>query len=660
MAKRFRILLVLGMALRLAGQTPAAASVTPAIILLRATSSVPNDAERNYAQALTRRLSRWLNSMDITPTVVDDDQLTPQTVREAQVIILGYNPQPQPRTLAILKSHLKLGGKLIVFYGADPTLAQLMGFKLGNYLAAADNQGWSAMRFSETSGLAMPARVQQESRNIRPVYPADEKAKVIAVWEDSLGRPTPEPACVQGPAGFWVSHVLLDDGDTENKKHLLLGMLGTFVPSVWRTAAEAYVRNSGRIGRFTSLEDAVRKIQQEADGHPSDRRVTALLTQIRAARAEAEELLAKQRYPQAVQMAKTVNRYLVEAYAATQKPVAGEVCGVWEHDPAGLYPGNWDQTCAVLKAHGVTDLFVNMLWPGFADYPSERLPASATCRERGDQLAQCLAAAHKNGLRVHLWKVCWRLDGAPQELLQKFKDAGRLQMTDSGQTLNWLCPSNLENLRWEKDAVREAVSRYDLDGIHLDYVRYRDGRACYCPVCRADFEAYLGRKVRNWPADVMKAPLRSEYLRWRATRITRYVRDISKLVRDVKPTVRVSAAVYGKYPSCVDGVGQDWPAWVKNGYLDFVCPMNYTTDNDAFAALVRNQVALVGRRRVLPGIGVTATESQLDPVAVIEQINELHRAGAGGFVLFELNRTLEHEVLPMLRLGILAAPADTR
>jgi uncharacterized lipoprotein YddW (UPF0748 family) len=247
------------------------------------------------------------------------------------------------------------------------------------------------------------------------------------------------------------------------------------------------------------------------------------------------------------------------------------------------------------------------------------------------------------------------VDGAPADLLAELKRQGRLQVTDGGATINWLCPSREENLRWEKDAVREIVRGYPVDGIHLDYVRYQNSHACYCAECRRRFEDHLERRLRPWPAAVLKGPLRSEFLRWRCTRITRLVRDVAALARAADGRLRVSAAVYGKYPSCVDGVGQDWVTWLQEGCLDFICPMNYTADLERFTQLTRSQIGLAGSgAKVLPGIGVTATESQLDPAAVIDQIAALRREGAAGFVLFSLNPTLERETLPVLRLGTMA------
>jgi len=115
----------------------------------------------------------------------------------------------------------------------------------------------------------------------------------------------------------------------------------------------------------------------------------------------------------------------------------------------------------------------------------------------------------------------------------------------------------------------------------------------------------------------------------------------------------ISAAVYSGYPGCINSIGQDWGRWLKEDLVDFVCPMDYTVNNDAFKTMVRRQLSLANAGgRVFPGLGVTAMESQLTPDQVIEQIRQTRAAGAGGFVLFDLNRTLEKDVLPALRIGL--------
>ena len=86
------------------------------------------------------------------------------------------------------------------------------------------------------------------------------------------------------------------------------------------------------------------------------------------------------------------------------------------------------------------------------------------------------------------------------------------------------------------------------------------------------------------------------------------VAAISKRAKEIRKDVKISAAVYGAYPSCRHSVGQDWVDWAKSGYVDFLCPMNYTASDKVFQGWIENQQRLLdGCVPIYPGIGATAT-----------------------------------------------------
>lgn len=624
------------------------------VVLVRGTSSAPNTAERNYAKSISRNLERRLDAMGVACTAIDDEAVNAASLRGAKVVILGYNPSPPRGEIDALRDFVEGGGKLVVFYSSSPELAALMGMRLGKYAAASRWGQWSAMRFNASAPAHAPGRVRQVSNNIRPAHPKTNGSKIIAVWEDADGKPTGDPAWVQSDRGFWMSHVLLDDGDTWNKNLMLASMLGCHDPDVWKAMALRGLELPFA-GRFRTVEEMEADIVRTAGRGGAARNVAALLGQMTPLRRTAREFHRQGRFAESVEYSRRAWELLETAYGTAQPSVPGEFRGVWDHAGTGLRPGAWDETCRTLAASGITDLFVNMMGTVKAHYATDVLDESDTFRLYGDQLASCLAAARRHGLRVHVWKLCWRIDNAPARMMARFRKAGRLQVSDSGRSLAWLCPSNPENLRREKDAIREAVRRYAVDGVHLDYIRYPDSHSCYCPGCRAAFEASLGRALSRWPQDVRSGMLVRSFRQWRADRITALVRDVSAFARRMRPGIRISAAVYGRYPLCADSVGQDWGEWLKQGYVDFVCPMDYTSDLERFRDYVSSQTALpMSGGRIFPGIGVTAAESRLNSLQVIDQIAVLRREGARGFVLFDLNHTLVDETLPILRLGVTA------
>jgi len=100
-----------------------------------------------------------------------------------------------------------------------------------------------------------------------------------------------------------------------------------------------------------------------------------------------------------------------------------------------------------------------------------------------------------------------------------------------------------------KEGMLELVRDYDVDGIQYDYIRYASSDSCYCDHCRAMFEKHIGRKVENWPEDVLEGgQLEDEYLDVRAGYITQTVRETTAAIRAIKPAVVITAAVQSGHP----------------------------------------------------------------------------------------------------------------
>jgi uncharacterized lipoprotein YddW (UPF0748 family) len=276
----------------------------------------------------------------------------------------------------------------------------------------------------------------------------------------------------------------------------------------------------------------------------------------------------------------------------------------------------------------------------------------------GDQIAQCVAAAHRHGLEVHVWKVNFNLSNAPKEFVQQLRRQQRTIVSSSGKPQDWLCPSHPENQKLELESMLEVARNYPVDGLHFDYIRYPGPEFCYCDGCRQRFEAASGHTVADWPRDCVSGSRHDEFQDWRCGQVTRLVAAVSQQARQIRPGLKISAAVFGDYPSCREGVGQDWVAWVKAGYLDFVCPMDYTDSDLRFSGLVEHQMQLIGGRIPLyPGIGASASRSSLSADRVAGQVYHARRLGAAGFTIFNFDRGTAQGVIPGLGWGVGASPA---
>lgn len=322
------------------------------------------------------------------------------------------------------------------------------------------------------------------------------------------------------------------------------------------------------------------------------------------------------------------NQKVMLAAASTlgraQRPRAGEIHAVWEHSGLGLYPGDWPRTFRVLRANGVTDLFVNVSGAGFAHYASSVLPRSKEYARYGDQLDACLKAARGTGVRVHAWVICFNATRADAAYLLAFQKKGWRLKNNQGALTEYLNPSNAD-LRWRMiKSIDELARAYPVSGVHLDFVRWYEGAP--------------------------KPP-------GAARHVTMFVESVRKRLRAARPGALLTAAVLADHPSCVTSVGQDWPAWIDADLVDYAVPMNYVEKRARYAALVAKQGSVKTRAsRIIGGIGVTANESKLSAAQVVDQINLARQAGFAGVALFDLDDTLVESIFPVLRLGLFRSP----
>lgn len=340
-----------------------------------------------------------------------------------------------------------------------------------------------------------------------------------------------------------------------------------------------------------------------------------------------------------------------------QPPQSGEFRGAWIHSGYGIQGWDWDQTVGVLKSNGFNAIFPNLVWAGTAHFPSKLLPVNPRVKEQGDQIAACLAACRKYGIELHVWKVNCYLLHAPREFVTELRAAGRTQKNRQSEEVNWLCPSHPDNFALERDSMLEVARDYEVDGIHFDYIRYPDREACFCAGCRERFAQHADVSITNWPDDVLTGEPAAQFADWRREQITRLVRAVSQAAHALKPKLKVSAAVWGGWANARQSIGQDAQAWIDAGYLDFVCPMNYETEDEAFAGWTRKQVDAIQRKTPLYiGIGAYRLSG---PEQLARQIQLSRELGADGFVLFQLNEKLATQLLPALRLGTASPPPDS-
>lgn len=623
----------------------------PLVAILRGDSAARHGTdEAKSVQQYAEGCAQALGVNGVAYRMLSDRDCNVETLRPFQLVILPYNPDLSDGVADELIRFVGRGGKLLAFYTFPAKLYPVLGVQGGQHVKAPQPGTFAAMHFVPAALPGAPETVVQNSWNITAFTPVPGVSRVMAEWLDDQRQPSGYPAVLGSSNAIVMTHVLLPD-DILHKQRMLLAMANRLVPEIGRRVAAEALEKIGQDLDGRTFEEAIREILRRGS---TDRRVKPAVAAARSARRAVEQALSARRHVEVPDLVAMADRRLLEAWCLSHPPTPARFRAFWCHNAFGIEGIEWDEAIRRLAENGFTAILPNMLWGGAAFYDSKVLPVAVEAVERGDQIAACLAACRRYGVQLHVWKVNWNLGFAvPDTFVDQMRRAGRLQAGPKGEELLWLCPSHPANRQLEIDAMVEVARKYPVDGIHFDYIRYPDNNHCFCAGCRERFEHALGAPVQHWPADVRAAgPLVGPWLEWRRSNISAVVQAVSTQARAVRPGIRISAAVFRDWSTDRDSVGQDWKLWCDKGWVDFVCPMDYTPNNQRFEGMVARQVAWSGRTPCYPGIGVSASSSHFGAARTIEQIDITQRFDTAGFVIFNYGITESRDLLPLLGIGI--------
>jgi hypothetical protein len=109
--------------------------------------------------------------------------------------------------------------------------------------------------------------------------------------------------------------------------------------------------------------------------------------------------------------------------------------------------------------------------------------------------------------------------------------------------------------------------------------------------------------------------------------------------------------VFRNWPSDRDSIGQDWKLWCERGWVDFVCPMDYTPSDVQLSNSITRQVGWAGKTPCYPGLGVFEHGRRLPFDHALQQILLTRRLKTGGFLVFDYGDVHGYGLLPLLGQG---------
>ena len=292
-------------------------------------------------------------------------------------------------------------------------------------------------------------------------------------------------------------------------------------------------------------------------------------------------------------------------------------------------PGDVPRLVARAKAMGVRGLLVQVVGRGDAWYRSDLLPAPEPLRGDGrDPLGELLPLAHAAGLEVHAWVNCclvWSGTRPPRsarhvlnahpEWIARLPDGRSMARLSERQRRRlriegvFLAPGHPGVQRWLAEVVQELVSRYPVDGVHLDYIRQPGVEVGYDPTTRARFALANGVDPlrRNTVPAADRARVDSLWAAFQLDQVTAIVRGIRDSIDVLRPGLPLSAAVVPDSALARDGRRQSWGLWLRDGLLDRAFLMCYAPPVGTVLGQMTAAIDHVGAGRVVPGIAMYNT-----------------------------------------------------
>jgi uncharacterized lipoprotein YddW (UPF0748 family) len=367
---------------------------------------------------------------------------------------------------------------------------------------------------------------------------------------------------------------------------------------------------------------------------------------------------------------------LPAAQTASTQSAPNEVRALWVQRTSLESPDAIRRMVTSAGQHGFNTLLVQVRGRGDAYFTRGvefRASGLSSQPDGFDPLAETLARAHDAGLRVHAWLNVNLVSSAaelpaardhviyehpewlmvPRELAPELlpidvrspEYLGRLaRWTRANATMVeglYVSPVHPDAVAHITSIVSDLVTRYAVDGVHLDYLRYPAGDFDYGRAAIGIFEAEMRPRIQPSERARVEAlqaidpfawteAFATEWRLFRQSRLTALVTRLRSTVKSIRPSALVSAAVVPDAEVALRDKLQDWRTWLENGFIDALCPMAYTQEPSVFAAQIADVQSLAAGRPVWAGIGAY----RLSARETIDNIATARRLGVNGIVLF--------------------------
>jgi uncharacterized lipoprotein YddW (UPF0748 family) len=447
--------------------------------------------------------------------------------------------------------------------------------------------------------------------------------------------------------------------------------------------ASRWLLQHAQLGADVSLNEAQHLIHIRTGVHQSEYQLRALLNDLRGVFMPLEKtqtrllLLQASRLndaeleqlgtPRITEQLKQLQQKAWQRLGAFKHPA---MYAVWLR-PEARSRSEIQATLDDLQRAGINTIFMETFVHGQTIYPStvfeqfgientSQYPKYALANEQeADYLQQWIEECHKRKMQYHAWLQLFyvghsRVTGGAGPILEakpqwanrmaQYANMAQPQPSVVEQGYYFMDPANPEVRSFHLALVTDLVRRYAVDGVQIDYIRYPASPSPntgmgqywgYTPLAREQFKLNYGIDPLKLTPD---QPQWKQWLNYKASNVSETVQRIAELLneeeqRQQRP-IPLSADIFPDHKKSMASKQQDWPLWIQEQWLDFICPMTLATTPQSVAEAIK-EMRLAGKNPQFPVVaGVFSPFYGSDTHALYLQLNMAQRKGANGFSVF--------------------------
>ncbi|MEH2192576.1 MAG: family 10 glycosylhydrolase [Nostoc sp.] len=380
------------------------------------------------------------------------------------------------------------------------------------------------------------------------------------------------------------------------------------------------------------------------------------LAQVRVISKNLPQLIAQKNYALARQQWLVAKTLLWQQFPVDRRLAQPEIRAVWLDRGTIVRAGSKAGLAQIfdrLAQTGINTVFFETVNAGYTIYPSQVAKEQNPLIHGWNPLEDAVKLAHERDMELHAWVWTFAAGNQrhnqilnlnpnyPGPVLAAHPDWANYDnlgnMIPVGQTKPFFDPANPEVRQYLLKLYEEIVTRYDVDGLQLDYIRYpfqdpSAGRTYgYGKAAREQFQQLTGVDPIN--ISPSQPELWQKWTTFRTEQVDSFVAQVSEQLRQKRPNLILSVAVFPlPEQERIQKIQQNWETWARRGDVDLIVPMTYALDTSRFQRLAQPWIASkqLGATLLVPGIRLLS----LPTIGTFDQLQLVRDLPVSGYALF--------------------------